>query len=71
MTPELEMMFRIYYSTRDAECVEVAEDPDGLGMIEIRHSCGAPSGRINLTDEMVPQLIEALNRLQEFRKTRS
>ncbi len=74
--PDLEMLFRIYYNDRSAECIEVTEDPDGLGMIELRYrpddrDYSSEMSRINLDDDQIPQLIEALTRLLEFRKFRN
>jgi hypothetical protein len=69
---ELEMRLRIYYeSTGCEDYIEVCEDADGLGSIELRYrdendKIGA---RINLHDGMAEQMIEALRTLQAFRAT--
>lgn len=62
-----EMRFRIWYSTGD--CLEVCEDAEGLGAIEIRYrdENDEIKARLNLwEDEQVDQLVRSLRMLEEF-----
>lgn len=67
-----EMRFRLYHDSC-GDYVEVTEDADGLGLIELRarDEDDKIQARITLTDTQVTNLVDALNRLQAFRSTPS
>lgn len=67
MSVDHEMRFRIYHPDC-GEYVEVAEDGDGLGLLELRarDENDKIMARITLTDEQVTALIRSLQILREF-----
>ena len=67
MSDPLEMRLRIYHDQCE-EYVEVSEDADGLGLIELRHRDESDKivARITMTDAQSVRLIQAVSILREF-----
>jgi len=66
--PTLEMKLEVW-NNDTSEPVVVCEDADGLELTDIRQldKDGNIQARITLTDEMVPLVIQALQRYQVFK----
>jgi hypothetical protein len=71
MKYSMEQRFRIF-NDDTGERIEVGEDPEGLGMIEIVwvDELGKRGTNIIFTEEALPLLIDALNRRLELMKER-
>lgn len=62
----LELVMKIY-NDNTGEAIEVGEDKDGLGMVEIlyRDDKGKIGDRLSLEPEQIPYIIEALTKVSE------
>ncbi len=72
MNGDFEMRFRLNHDSC-GDYVEVSEDADGLGLVEIRarDESDKIQARITLTDEQAKNLIEALRQLRVFMASQS
>lgn len=68
----LEPVFRVW-NDKTGERIEVCNDGDGLDLVSIRwvSDHGAPGSEVTMPEEVVPLLIEALERMMSFRAERA
>jgi len=70
METEMDMLFNIWPSSNDGAYYEVCMDPDGLGLLEIRHYDSAndpePSARILMDMECAEKLRLAISQLKTW-----
>jgi hypothetical protein len=71
MTKTLEMCMRIW-NDKTGDSIEIGEDRDGLDMIEIRSRTddGKVSNAVTMDDETALLLVDSVQRVLEFRKSR-